>query len=95
MTAIEFQQQPSKEKKSEYVTTPFGYFPASKPSPYTREGKAMSWTEVQSMVTEIMKERGIVPNSNADCAKKLPALVFALVSEIDDLKAEKQSKPKK
>ena len=94
MTSIQFLQQPPKEKKSDYINTAFGYFPTSKPSPYTREGKALSWPEVQALVIEIMSEHGIVPTSNADCAKKLPALVFALVSEIDDLKAEKQSKKK-
>jgi hypothetical protein len=94
MTSIQFQQQPPKEKKSDYVNTAFGYFPANKPSPYSREGQALSWPEVQAMVVKIMSDHGIVANSNADCAKKLPALVFALVSEIDDLKTEKQSKKK-
>jgi hypothetical protein len=94
MTSIQFQQQPPKEKKSDYVNTAFGYFPTSKPSPYTREGKALSWPEVQSLVKEIMVERGIVPTSTADLQKRLPALVFALVSEIDDLKAERQPKKK-
>ena len=94
MTSIEVQQQPPKEKKSDSVNTAFGYFPASKPSPYTREGKALTWLEVQSLVSDIMKERGIVPSSTADLAKKLPALIFSLVSEIDDLKTEKPPKKK-
>jgi hypothetical protein len=88
MTSIQFLQQPPKEKKSDYVNTAFGYFPASKPSPYTREGKALTWVEVQSLVSDIMKERGIVATSTADLSKKLPALIFALVSEIDDLQAK-------
>lgn len=94
MTTIQFQQQPPKEKKSDYANTAFGYFPVTKPSLYSREGKSLSWPEVQAMVVEIMSEHGIVPSSNADCAKKLPALIFALVSEIDDLKAEKPPKKK-
>ena len=80
--------------KTDSVNTAFGYFPASKPSTYTREGKALTWLEVQSLVSDIMKERGIVPSSTADLAKKLPALVFSLVSEIDDLKTEKPPKKK-
>ena len=94
MTSIEFQQQPAKEKKSDYVNTAFGYFPASKPSPYSQEGRALTWVEVQSLVSDIMKERGIVATSTADLAKKLPALIFSLVSEIDDLKSEKPPKKK-
>ena len=94
MTSIQFQQQPAKEKKSDYVNTAFGYFPASKPSPYSREGKALSWPEVQAMVVEIGTQRGIVATSTADLAKKLPALIFSLVSEIDELQA-KAAKPKK
>ena len=94
MTSIQFQQQPPKEKKSDYVNTAFGYFPASKPSPYSREGKAMGWPEVQAMVSGIMSEHGIVPNNTADLQKKLPALIFSLQQELDELKA-KATKPKK
>jgi hypothetical protein len=93
MVSIQFQQQPAK-KKSEYVNTAFGYFPASKPSPYSREGKALSWSEVQAMVSGIMSEHGIVPNSTADLQKKLPALIFSLQQELDELKAEKPAKKK-
>ncbi len=89
MTAIEFKQEQPKQKSTDHVNTAFGYFPASKPSPYTREGKALSWLEVQELVKQIMTEHGIVPTSTADLQKRLPALIFTLVSEIDNLKTEK------
>ncbi len=90
MTSIEFHQEQPKEKKTEHVDTAFGYFPASKASPYTKEGQPLPWPTVQQIVGEIMKEKGISYTSTADLRKKLPALIFTLVSEIDDLKAEKQ-----
>jgi len=95
MTDIEFKGEQPKEKKSQFQNTAFGYFSKDKPSPYTKEGKgALDWLEVQELVRGIMVHHGIVPTSTADLQKKLPALIFTLVSEIDDLKTEKQGKKK-
>lgn len=61
---------------------------------YLKEGQPLTWLEVQSLVGEIMKERGITYSSTSDLQRKLPAWIFSLQQEVDTLKAEKPPKKK-
>ena len=50
--------------------------------PYLKEGQPLTWLQVQGLVGDLMKERGITFTSTADLQKKLPALIFSLQQEM-------------
>jgi len=93
MVNIQFVQKEPPTKNPQNQSSAF-HWQGQKQSPYLREGQPLTWLQVQELVGEIMKERGINFTSTADLQKKLPALIFSLQQELDELKA-KTAKPKK
>jgi len=87
MTTLEYQApQPKAEAKSK--GTVFHYDGSAK-SPYlTPEGQPATWQQVQDTVAGIMKEKKFTWSSVSQMQKLLPALIFALANEIDELQAQ-------
>ena len=87
MVNIQFVQKEQPTKNPQNQSSAF-HWQGQKQSPYLREGQPLNWLEVQSLVGDLMKERGITLTSTADLQKKLPALIFSLQQELDELKAK-------
>ena len=93
MVNIQFVQKEQPQKNPQNQSSAF-HWQGQKASPYLKEGKALTWLEVQGLVGDLMKESGIAFTSTSDLQKKLPALIFSMQQEIDTLKAEKSPKKK-
>lgn len=88
MVNIQFVQKEPTPKKSQNQSSAF-HWQGQRASPYLKDGQPLTWLQVQEIVAELMKERGIAYTSVSDLQRKLPALIFSLQQEVDALKAEK------